>query len=327
MSRGEKGGTREVDRAAQGYEAIVPAGKREETPAERQPIRERLAVASDYFSLMKPRIVALLVITSFCAMIVAGGGWPQGWLLLWTSLGLALSAGGANAINMWYDRDIDAVMERTRHRPIPSGRMEARNALIFGIALEIASILLLLPAAGLLPTIFSTAGFVYYVFIYTMWLKRRTPQNIVIGGAAGAFPPMVGWSAVTGALNVAPLLMFLIIFLWTPPHFWALAISKQEEYRTAGVPMMPVAKDRAARQQSIVYDVLLLAVSVALYFTGYVGRVYLVFAIALGVGFLVHNAFLLREPNGPQSVWARRTFRYSVIYLTVLFAVMVINVR
>ncbi|MBE3557106.1 MAG: protoheme IX farnesyltransferase [Firmicutes bacterium] len=284
--------------------------------------------AIDYLSLIKPRIVFLLVFSCFSAMMVAHHGFPNSWTTVFTALGLALSAGGANAINMWYDRDIDAVMERTKNRPLPAERLPARNALIFGITLESISIALLLLTAGLWATFFSTLGFFYYVFLYTMWLKRRTPQNIVIGRAAGAFPPLVGWAAMTGGIAVAPWIMFLIVFLWTPAHFWSLAISKKEEYRKARVPMLPVALgERAARRQSLLYNLLLLPVSVALFFTGAVGKVYLVAAFLLGIGFIFMSVKLIFEQARSSSVWAERTFHYSIFYLTALFTVMLADIR
>jgi len=283
---------------------------------------------SDYLALTKPKIIVLLLITGACAMLVAkGGGVPGPRLLLVTLLGLGLSCGGANAMNMWYDRDIDPIMNRTRNRPIPSGRMRPGAALTFGIAAQVASILLLGLLVNWLTAVLSLAGFVYYVFIYTMWLKRRTPQNIVIGGGAGAFPPLVGWAAVTGQVGIAALLMFLIIFMWTPPHFWSLALYKDEDYRRAGIPMMPVVRGwQTTKWQSLAYSVLLLAASMLLYWTGVVGLLYLVAAVVLGAVFIGYSLVLLREPK-PEVKWAKRTFRFSLLYLTAIFAVMVLNVR
>ncbi|HVB08837.1 MAG TPA: heme o synthase [Bacillota bacterium] len=283
---------------------------------------------SDYLALTKPKIIVLLLITGACAMLVAkGGGVPGPRLLLVTLLGLGLSCGGANAMNMWYDRDIDPIMNRTRNRPIPSGRMRPGAALTFGIAAQVASILLLGLLVNWLAAVLSLAGFVYYVFIYTMWLKRRTPQNIVIGGGAGAFPPLVGWAAVTGQVGIAALLMFLIIFMWTPPHFWSLALYKDEDYRRAGIPMMPVVRGwQTTKWQSLAYSVLLLAASMLLYWTGVVGLLYLVAAVVLGAVFIGYSLVLLREPK-PEVKWAKRTFRFSLLYLTAIFAVMVLNVR
>jgi len=280
-----------------------------------------------YLALTKPRIVVLLLITGYCAMVVAGGGLPGLRLTLLTLLGLGLSCGGANAVNMWYDQDIDRLMERTRRRPIPDGRLRPSQALAFGVGAQLASLLLLGLTVNWRTALLALGGFVYYVFIYTMWLKRRTPQNIVIGGGAGAFPPLVGWAAVTGHLSLAAGLMFLIIVLWTPPHFWALALYKDDDYRRAGVPMMPVARGwQTTKWQSLVYAGLLLVASILLYFTHVVGMVYLATATVLGLVFIGYSLVLMAE-RAPEVRWARRTFRYSLLYLAVLFGVMVVNVH
>ncbi|MDA8344567.1 MAG: heme o synthase [Thermaerobacter sp.] len=289
--------------------------------------RAGTASLGDYAQLTKPRIILLLVITAYCAMVVAAHGLPPFLLSLYTLLGLALSAGGAHAVNMWYDRDIDAVMARTNDRPVPQGKIPAVRSLYFGISLMGVSLVLLLATVNLLTALLALGGFLYYVLIYTMWLKRSTPQNIVIGGGAGAFPPLIGWAAVTGQIGLAAVLMFLIIFLWTPPHFWALALYRQDDYRRAGVPMMPVVRgERSTKVQMISYAALLLIASAALYFTGVVGAAYLGIALALSIGFLVMTGLLLRE-HAPETTFARRTFGYSLLYLTVLFAAMVLNVR
>ncbi len=286
-----------------------------------------LSRLGDYVALTKPRIVLLLLITGACAMAVAKSGLPAPRLLLLTLLGLGLSCGGANAVNMWYDRDIDPVMVRTQRRPIPAGRIQPRAALAFGIAAQAASLLILGAFVNPLAALLSLTGFVYYVFVYTMWLKRRTPQNIVIGGGAGAFPPLVGWAAVTGGVGVAAILMFLIIFMWTPPHFWSLALYKDEDYRRAGIPMMPVARGwQTTKSQSLAYSVLLLCASVLLYWTGVVGLLYLFAAMVLGMVFIGYSLVLLREP-APEVKWAKRTFRFSLLYLTAIFTVMVLNMR
>ena len=291
------------------------------------PRRPVIGVLSDYLALTKPRIIVLLLITGYCAMVVAQRGVPGLRLTLLTLIGLGLSCGGANAINMWYDRDIDQVMTRTQRRPIPSARMRPSRALVFGIAAQTASLLLLGLFVNWLSALLSLGGFIYYVFIYTMWLKRRTPQNIVIGGGAGAFPPLVGWAAVTGNVGVAAALMFLIIFLWTPPHFWSLALYKDGDYRRAGVPMMPVACGwRVTKVQTVIYSVLLLAASVLLYWTHVVGLAYLICAVVLGVVFIGYTVVLLSE-EAPDVLWAKRTFRYSLLYLAVLFTAMVFNVQ
>lgn len=279
-----------------------------------------------YFELMKPRILVLLLITGFCAMVVAAGGLPDLWLTFLTLLGLALVCGGANAVNMWYDRDMDAIMRRTQKRPLPSGRLRPWQVLTFGIASGVAGTGLLGLSVNWLAAAMGLSGYLFYVFIYTMWLKRSTPQNIVIGGAAGSFPPLVGWAAVTGNLSWAAWLMFLIVFLWTPPHFWALALFKEGDYREAGVPMMPVvAGERSTKRQSLFYAVLLLPVSVALYFTGTVGWLYLIPALLLGLGFVWYSAILLQE-KAPDTNVAKRTFGYSNLYLALIFLAMVAGV-
>jgi protoheme IX farnesyltransferase len=281
----------------------------------------------DYLALTKPRIIVLLLVTGYCAMVVAHGGLPPVGVSLLTALGLFLSCGGANAVNMWYDRDIDQVMARTRGRPIPMGRVRPETALALGFAMEAASFLLLWRTVNSLTAWLALAGFVYYVFIYTMWLKRRTPQNIVIGGGAGAFPPLVGWAAATGQIGLAAILMFLIILFWTPPHVWALALFKQDDYRRAGIPMMPVVRgELATKWQSLAYTIVLLVSSLLLYWTKVVGPYYFVAAWVLGLVFIAYVLTQFRE-QAPEVKWARRTFHFSLLYLTVLFAVMVLNVR
>lgn len=274
-------------------------------------------------ALLKPKIVFLLLVTAWCAMAVAHGGLPPIQLTLFTLLGLGLSAGGAHAVNMWYDRDIDRLMVRTQNRPVAAGRVPARRSLALGVGLEVASLALLILTVDKLAAALSLAGFLYYVFVYTMWLKRRSPLNIVIGGGAGSFPPLVGWAAVTGHVSLSAVLMCLVIFLWTPPHFWSLALYRQTDYRAAGIPMMPVARgERTTKWQSLGYALLLLLISIALFKQEREGPVYFVLAIALGVWFAVLVAFQLRE-RLPSVKWAKRTFRFSLLYLGLLFVAMV----
>ena len=300
-----------------------PAGAAEAAPGH---ARSVVALVRAYAALTKPRIIVLLLITALCAMIVARGGLPPPGLTLWTLVGLGLSCGSANAVNMWYDRDIDQVMARTQGRPLPTGALRPGEALAFGIVGQVASALVLAVYVGRLAALLSVLGYIYYVGIYTFWLKRRTPQNIVIGGGAGAFPPLVGWAAATGHLAWAAWLMFLLVFLWTPPHFWALALYRQDDYRRAKIPMMPVVRgERATKWQSLGYAVLLVAASVALYMTHVVGAAYLVVALALGAGFVAVNIRLLSE-HLPSVAWAQRSFRFSLVYLTVVFAAMVLDV-
>ncbi len=286
--------------------------------------RGALGVVADLVALTKPRIILLLLVTTYCAMVVADHGLPAIGRSAVTLLGLALSAGGANAVNMWYDRDIDRVMTRTQRRPIPGGRLQPEVALWFGGLCAVASVALLSVWVNWPSALLALGGFVYYVFIYTMWLKRRTPQNIVIGGGAGAFPPLVGWAAATGGVGIAAGLMFLIVFLWTPPHFWSLALYKDQDYRRAGIPMMPAVRGwQVTKRQQLLYAVLLTGASLGLYWTHTVGLVYLVVAALLGITFIAHTVVLLREPE-PEVVWAKRTFHFSLLYLTGLFAAMVL---
>jgi protoheme IX farnesyltransferase len=306
--------------------AVLPAAEPTAVGGvDRSAVGRLLLQAGDYVSLTKPRIVVMLLLTGYCAMVVAAGHAPPPLLTLLTLAGLALSCGGANAVNMWYDRDLDPLMERTRERPVPAGRLAAGRALAFGIACQATSLTLLWLGVGWLPALLSFGGFCYYVLVYTMWLKRRTPQNIVVGGGAGAFPPLVGWAAVTGHVGLAAVLMFLIVFLWTPPHFWSLALFRNEDYRRAGIPMMPVARGEATtKRQSLAYALLLLPTSMLLYWTGAVGELYLLAAVLLGLVFVAYAAVQLRE-HLPEVRWAKRTFHFSLIYLSVLFAAMVLG--
>lgn len=277
-----------------------------------------------YVELTKPGIVLWLLITAFCAMVVAHRGLPPIGVIVFTLLGLGMSAGGAHAVNMWYDRDIDKIMRRTRKRPVVTGRVSPQNALIFGIACGTVSFVGMGVLVNWLAAASSLGGYLFYVFVYTMWLKRRSAQNIVIGGAAGAFPPIVGWAGATGHLGIAPGLMFLLIFMWTPPHFWALALYKQDDYRNAHIPMMPIVRgSHATKVQSLIYAVLSMMVSVTLYLTHTVGRVYLAAAVVLGLAFILYNVRLLREPP-TELTWAKKTFRFSLIYIAALFVAMVV---
>jgi protoheme IX farnesyltransferase len=277
--------------------------------------------AAAYFALTKPRIIELLLVTTFPAMVVAADGIPNLWLVLATLIGGSLAAGGANTINCYIDRDIDAVMHRTHSRPIPAGLIAPERALAFGISLSVIAFLFLTVTVNLLTAVLAVSAILFYVFIYTMWLKRSTVENIVIGGAAGAVPPLCGWAAVTGSLDAAPLIMFAIVFLWTPPHFWALAISYTNDYATAGVPMLPVTHGAIeARRRSFVYAVVTVATSLALYLTGDVGLIYLVVA-GLSGGYFVWLAIRqIREATNRAAV---SLFRYSTSYLGFIFVAMV----
>ncbi len=273
-------------------------------------------VLRDYLSLFKLRIVSLLLVTVVAPMVPAAHGHPDLRAVLGVLLGGTLAAAGAHAINCWFDRDIDASMSRTRRRPIPEGRIPAWHALALGVALNAGAFAVLAALANVLAASLAIAGTLIYVFVYTVWLKRSTPQNIVIGGAAGAVPPLVGWAAATGRLDLTALALFLIVFFWTPPHFWALAQVISSDYESAGVPMLPVvAGRRSAQLQGLAYAVLLLGVSLIPFFTGAAGAVYLAGALLLGIGFLgVGIIDLMREG------WTVRVFAASIVYLAALFA-------
>ncbi|MFZ5825065.1 MAG: heme o synthase [Bacillota bacterium] len=280
----------------------------------------------DYLALMKPRILILLLVTGYAAMWVAAKGAPPLELALTTMVGLGLSCGGANAINMWWDRDIDAIMSRTRKRPLPAGRLSPGEALAFGAAAGTASFLLLGLAVNWLAAGLSLAGLLFYVCIYTMWLKRSTVQNIVIGGAAGAVPPLVGWAAVTGDLSWAAVVMFLVVFVWTPPHFWALALFRNEDYRRAGVPMLPVLKGEVyTKWQILLYSLALIPTTAALYWTQTVGAGYLWTAVGVSAGYLWVNGKLLQE-RLPAKRWAVSSFALSILYLGLIFLAMAVDV-
>jgi len=281
-----------------------------------------VATAQDYLTLMKPRIILLLLITTGTTMIVASPHHVAFGTLVFTLLGGTLAAGSANAFNMYLDRDIDAVMQRTRLRPIPTGRLSPRQALGFGIAVGLLSIVIMAGGVNGLSAALSTAGIVFYVIVYTYWLKRRTPQNIVIGGAAGAIPPLVGWAAAVGHLALPAIALFVIVFLWTPPHFWALALTKVDDYRTAGVPMLPVSRgDRVTRRHIFIYALLLSAATMTLFVPLHaLGVVYLVAAATLDSLFVYLAWTVLKKPS---LLAAGMLFGYSIAYLTLLFIAMV----
>jgi len=279
------------------------------------------ASVNAYVGLMKPHVTVLLLGTTLAAMAVAG--MPSLPVVLATLLGGALAAGSATALNCYWDRDIDQVMSRTRSRALPSHKVGEKQALLFGLTLGIASFLLLSLVVNLLAALLALAAILFYVGVYTMWLKRTTPQNIVIGGAAGAVPVLVGWAASTGTVSLAAVWMFLIIFLWTPPHFWALSLVLRKDYERAGVPMLlVVAGERETHRQIILYTLLLLAASCVLVTTEVVGMLYLVSAVTLGGGMLVLAVMLAREKTLAS---ARRLFWFSNYYLALLFAIMVVD--
>jgi heme o synthase len=284
--------------------------------------RVRLLVA-DYVALTKPRVQSLLLLTTITTMYVAGE--PSLALVALTCLGGSLSAGGAGAVNHWYDRDIDAQMVRTADRPVAAGRISPRAALTFGIALAALAFVELSLAVNVLSAVLALIGFLGYVFVYTMWLKRSTPQNIVIGGAAGAVPPLVGWTAVTGSLDPTALYLFAIVFYWTPPHFWALSLLMKDEYARVGVPMMPVVHGEAeTRRQIVLYTCLLVVLTLLPVVFGFFGAVYATAAIALGAGFLVLALRLQRRADRRSAL---RAYLFSLLYLALLFCSMVLDAR
>ena len=293
------------------------------TAAAVTPVGRAQQVVRDYVALTKPRVQSLLLLTTISAMYIAGT--PTLGLVLLTCLGGYLSAGGAGAVNHWYDRDIDGMMERTADRPIPSGRVSPTAALVFGIALAVISFVMMSLTINVLSASLALAGFVGYVGVYTVWLKRRTPQNIVIGGAAGAFPPLVGWAAVTGSLNGTALFLFAIVFFWTPPHFWALSILMKDEYAKVSVPMMPVIHGEAeTRKQILLYTILLYAVTQLPFCVGGFGVPYLVGSLVLGLVFIAGAVRLYRRADRRSALVL---YLYSLLYLALIFATMVLDAR
>lgn len=297
-------------------EDVTPA------PAAVEPVAPATARqrAAAYFALTKPRIIELLLVTTVPSMVVAQRGWPSWLLVLNTLIGGALSAGGANAINCYLDRDIDEVMPRTKRRPLPMHRVEPARALAFGIVLGVVAFAYLWATVNLVSALLATAALLFYVFVYTIGMKRSTPQNIVIGGAAGAFPALVGWSAVTGTVELPALALFGIIFYWTPPHFWALAMRYEKDYAAAGVPMMPVVYGREETAKHVLlYSFLLLAMCLVFFSVARMGAIYLVSALVLN-GIFVYGAVRLYRNTVPTVAWW--LFRFSIYYLALLFGSM-----
>jgi len=284
--------------------------------------RSQPSLLRDLVMLTKPRIISLLLVTTIAPMFVAGN--PTWLLVLVVLVGGYLMAGGANAVNMYIDRDIDTRMARTRLRPIPSGRMGARAVLAFGVALATAATFLLARFTNTLTAALALAGFYFYVFIYTRWLKRTTPQNIVIGGAAGAFPPLVGWAAMTGSLDLTAVYLFLIVFYWTPPHFWALALLKQRDYGSAGIPMAPLVwGERETMRQMIWYNVILVALTLLPVSFGAFGTIYLISALVLGGILLAGVVRVSVAAEWTRPAW--QVYKFSLLYLALLFVAMVID--
>jgi len=278
------------------------------------------AALGDFFALLKPRVVSLVVFSGLAGLLVAPGE-IHPLIAAVAVLCIGVGAGASGAINMWYDRDIDAVMDRTRQRPIPMGRVAPGDALGFGVVLATGAVALMGLAVNFTAAVLLAFAIMFYVFVYTMWLKRRTPQNIVIGGAAGAFPPMIGWAAVTGSVSIESLLLFALIFFWTPPHFWALALYRDGDYAKAGIPMLPVVVGKTeTKKQMTLYTVLLIPLGIAPVWFGFVGWVYGAAATMLGFVFIA-AAIAVWFDRTDRS--AKRMFGYSIFYLFAIFAVMV----
>jgi protoheme IX farnesyltransferase len=292
--------------------------QRRAAAAEKQP-----TLLSDYISLTKPKVISLLLVTTLGAMFITGEGMPSVALVFWTLLGGYLAAGGAGAINCAFDKNIDVNMGRTSRRPVPSGRISPRNALLFGVALVALAFAVLATFTTMLAAVLAMVGVVYYAVIYTRWLKPNTWHNIVIGGGAGSLPPLVGWAAVTGTLTLPAVVLFLIIFYWTPPHFWALALVKEKDYARARVPMLPVvAGAEETRWQIWLYSLQMFALTLLPVALGAMGGIYLVAAVALG-GLFLRDAWAVWRQGEQQHIW--RLYKYSLLYLALLFAAMVLD--
>ena len=307
------------------------AERGEQSPLSLSVASPQTSELSDWIALLKPRVMTLVVFTGLIGLLIAPGHLHT--VLAFTAvLCIAVAAGACGAINMWYDRDIDAIMHRTRNRPIPAGRIEPDAALGYGITLAAGSVIVMGLAVNVVAALVLALSIVFYVFVCTMWLKRRTPQNIVIGGAAGAFPAVIGWASVTGSVDLVPLVLFAIVFFWTPPHFWSLALFANADYRRAGVPMLPVvAGARETRRQIVIYTVLLVPLSLAPWLMGFSGLVYGLSAIVLGLGFLVSVWRVATDRQDATGVSltndapARVAFKYSILYLFVLFGALAVD--
>ncbi len=290
------------------------------SPSRHRKVRSQVGA---YVALTKPRIIELLLVTTVPTQIVAARGLPSVWLMVATVLGGTFAAGGANAINMYVDRDIDKVMKRTQNRPLATGAIKPANALVFAVSLEILAFVFLWTAVNLLSAVLAVAACLFYVFVYTLWLKRTSSHNIVIGGAAGAVPVLIGWSSVTDSLGWAPLVLFAVIFYWTPPHFWALAIKYKDDYAAADVPMLPVVSDyRTTCQRIVSYTVVLWALTLVFAPVADMGATYLIAALALGGVFTFQTVRLLVDPTPAR---AMRVFGYSITYVTLLFGAMAVD--
>jgi protoheme IX farnesyltransferase len=279
--------------------------------------------ARDFLTLTKPIVVLLLLVTTYAGMVVGGKAWPPFQLTFWTLLGGFMAAGGSSALNQYIDRDLDKNMQRTSRRPLAAGRMTPAEGLAFGLTLSVLSFYIYVGFVNLLAAVLSLAGIIYYVILYSLWLKKATVQNIVIGGGAGAIPPLVGWAAATGGLNIPALFLFAIIFMWTPPHFWALAIVRRNDYARAGVPMLPVVHgEKETRRQILIYTLQLVAVTLLLPVFQFTGAIYLVSALALGL-WLVHSAWQVWRKAGNRIAW--KMYRYSSMYLAFIFLALMLD--
>ena len=309
---------------AVGSRPIVPSRLAPGGIAAHAPRRRPTSVVGAYIALTKPRIIELLLITTIPTMVLAQQGWPPARLVIVTLIGGTLAAGGANAVNMYVDRDIDALMERTRNRPLVIGIIEPRNALVFALALQVVAFAVLWAGANLLSAVLALSAAAFYVGVYTLWLKRTSRQNIVIGGAAGAVPVLVGWAAVQNSLGWEPVVLFVAMFLWTPPHFWALAVKYADDYSAADVPMLPsVAPMADVVRQMILYTTALVISTLVLWPVAGLGLVYGVAAIVLGAIFLWGTVALGRNPTPAASM---RLFGFSITYVTLLFGAMTLDV-
>jgi heme o synthase len=289
-------------------------------PAPRADLRQR---AKDFFILSKPLIVALLLVTTYSGLVAGGKAWPSASLTFWTLLGGTLAAAGSSALNQYIDRELDKKMQRTAKRPLADGRLTSAEGLSYGLALCLISYYVMAGYVNLLAALLSLAGIFYYVFFYSVWLKKATVQNIVIGGGAGAIPPMVGWAAATGELGLAAWILFAIVFMWTPPHFWALAIVRMKDYENAGVPMLPVIEgEEKTRKQILIYTIALIVVTMLLPIFDLAGNVYLVSALVLG-GFLLYAAWRVFKLGGNKVAWTM--YRWSSMYLAFIFLALMID--
>ncbi|MBV6632987.1 MAG: heme o synthase [Alphaproteobacteria bacterium] len=284
------------------------------------------ASVGDFITVLKPRVMSLVVFTGFAGLLAAPGS-IHPFLAAVAVLCIAVAAGAAGAINMWYDRDIDAVMTRTLKRPIPQGRVEPDTVLAYGLILTFFAVAIMGLAVNWTAALLLAGASAFYVFIYTIWLKRRTPQNIVIGGAAGAFPPMIGWAAVTGDVSLTSIALFCTIFFWTPPHFWALALFKRDDYASVGIPMLPVVAGEAeTKRQMLLYTIVLLPITLVPVFLGSAGLIYGAVTLTLGLMFINHSVTVLREDSKKtQYAAAKKMFAFSILHLALIFAALIVD--